>query len=357
MNLGRAVGIYLLIAVVCGPLFSAESVVTVRVGQQDSCGVAGVTKLAWDGRSRQSHLRIDVSGLPRGAAIRKALLRFWVPGLSSARPIQEEWGFGRWREPGFDGFKVWRGRAPNAQNLLDTKYPFNTPTYWLFEFEVTEAAREWAANPAPNDGLTTNFRFPAGPNRPPEVAWQRPYLQITYAGPNPSRPKQPTGLKAFYRAGQVFLTWKQIPHDGAFFDSTVRVYRHAEPITADNLDGAELLGEVHRLSQLNYRRTLTARGGDYGPWKYYVQAAGHPAYKKGESGEQRMRRVLPLIPKRFNFVIDPDAGRGWPEKIDGGRFLRKVPESDNMRIYQGPHRGQSWPGSTGGRSSRSRTAS
>ena len=99
------------------------------------------------------------------------------------------------------------------------------------------------------------------------------------------------------------------------------MYRHDRAITAANLGKAELLGEVHRLSQLNSRRTLTARGGDYGPWKYYVQAAGEPAHKKGESRKDRMARVLPLIPKRFNFVIDA----GWPERIRGGQFLRKVP--------------------------------
>ena len=331
----------LLALALAGRPCAGESLVTVRVGSQDSCGLGGATSLTWDGKSKQSRLRIDVSRLPRGAEIETARLRFWVPGADPRGAVRTEWGFQRWREPGFEGFKVWAGAAPKPDALLDTQYPFHTPTYWLMEFDVTPAVRKWvgqrpsrATKPAAasNDGLTTNFRFPAGPDSPAELAWQRPHLQVTYAGPNPNRPKQPAGLKALYRSGQVFLTWRQGPREGAFFDSTCRVYRHDRAITAANLGKAELLGEVHRLSQLNSRRTLTARGGDYGPWKYYVQAAGEPAHKKGESRKDRMARVLPLIPKRFNFVIDA----GWPERIRGGQFLRKVPPSDKVQIYQGP---------------------
>ena len=326
--------ILVVLTLTCVPAGAAagESVVTVRLGEQDTCGISGVTKLTWDDRAGAGHIRFDVGKLPRGAGVRKAVLRFWVAGTGEGGRACRTWGFERWREDGFEGFRVYRGPAPEAGKLLDTKFPFEVPTYWCFEFDVTPAVRDWLRDPRTNDGLCTNFRFPVAPDGPDQTAWQRPYLQVTYAGPNPNRPKQPTDLEAFCRSGQVFVTWRQVPHTGAFFDSTYRVYRHAEPITAANLDRAELLGEVHRLSQLNYRRTLTARGGDYGPWRHYVSAAGEPTEVKGESRQQRFERVRKLIPERFNFVID-DA---WPRRIDGGRFLTEPKPSDRVQIHQGP---------------------
>ncbi|MGB2823855.1 MAG: hypothetical protein WBF17_22945, partial [Phycisphaerae bacterium] len=264
-----------------------------------------------------------------GVRVHKALLRFWVDGTAAAG---RTWGFDRWRDRRFDGFKVWRGASASPDRLLDTRYPFNVPTWWCFELDVTPAVRGWLAPGGENDGLCTNFQFPVGLQGGAEAAWQRPYLQVTHAGPSPNRPKQPEELTASCRSGQVFLTWRQAPHGGAFFDSTYRVYRHTEPIGAENLDRAELLGEVHRLSQLNYRRTLTARGGDYGPWRHYLNAAGQPTEIKAESRAERFRRVGRHIPERFNFVID-DA---WPGRIDGGQFLKQPEPSKKVQIFQGP---------------------
>lgn len=308
---------------------AAETTVTLRLGEQDTCRLRNVTKLEWDDKAGLSRIHFDVAGLPKGATVRRALLRFWADGRDAA--IEKAWGFGRWREEGFDGFKVYDGPAP-AEKPLDVRYPFHTPTCGCFEFDVTPAVRRWLAQPGANRGLCANFRFPVAPDGKPQAAWQRPYLQVTCTGPNPNRPAQPTALKAFCRSGQVFVTWKQGGHEGAFFEATCRVYLHGEPITAANLDRAECLGEVHRLSQLNYRRTLTARGGDYGPWRYYVQAAGQEPHKKGETRQARQARALKLIPKRFNFVIDAD----WPKRIDGGRFLNEPKASDKVQIHQGP---------------------
>lgn len=54
-------------------------------------------------------------------------------------------------------------------------------------------------------------------------------------------PAQPTGLEAFHRSGQTFLTWLDVP------DPLVlgyRVYRHDAPIDAGNLHEAALLWEL-----------------------------------------------------------------------------------------------------------------
>jgi len=300
----------------------ARADVTLRAGEQDTCTITGITTVAYDAKQQAGQIRFDLSKLPKGAKCVRAVLRFWINGFVEHR----RWGFGRWREKDFDGFKVYAGKAP-AGKPLDTKYPFNLPTYWLFEFDVTPPVKAWLADPAKNEGLAANFAFPADrPGRPVD-AWMRPYLQITLAGANPKRPAQPTGLKAACRHGQVFLTWKQIPHTGAFFDSTYRVYRHSRPITAANLDKATLLGEVHRLSQLNARRTMIARGGGYCQQGLYAEAAGAGAKKDGESRRDCWDRQRKSIPQRFNYVIDHD----WPAKIDGGKWLAQPPK-DKTRV-------------------------
>jgi len=333
-SLSTAICLALLACMATGAV-GGGSLVTVRIGEQDTCDVTGATTLTWDAKAGQSHIRFDTAKLPANAQVKKAVLRFWVDATDPNGRPAKTWGFARWSDPKFDGFAVWEGAERVPGKELDTRFPFNTPTFWCCEFDVTGAVRRWAADPAANRGLGANFPFPVAPDGKPEEAWQRPYLQVTYAGPNPNRPGPPTELKARTRSGQVFLTWKQIRHDGAFFDSTYRVYRHTEAVTPANLGQAELLGEVHRLSQFNYRRTMTARGTDYGPWRYYVMAAGQPAHKKGESHKERRARVLPLIPERFNYVVDG----GWPQRVEGGQFLEQPKAMDAVQLFQGPQLG------------------
>lgn len=50
-----------------------------------------------------------------------------------------------------------------------------------------------------------------------------------------------TGLAAMHRSGQTFLTWNELSAEQG---ERYRVYRHVEPITADNLAAAVLLYEV-----------------------------------------------------------------------------------------------------------------
>lgn len=62
------------------------------------------------------------------------------------------------------------------------------------------------------------------------------------ATPSPTRdgpqPGQPTGLTAFHRSGQTFLTWNEV---GGLAGEQYHVYRHTAPITAANLDQARRL--------------------------------------------------------------------------------------------------------------------
>ena len=60
---------------------------------------------------------------------------------------------------------------------------------------------------------------------------------LTPGGP---RPAQPTGLVAFHRAGQTFLTWSEV---GGLTGERYHVYRYTAPITAANIGQARRLTE------------------------------------------------------------------------------------------------------------------
>ena len=289
-------------AVVAG----AESLVTIRVGEQDTCKVNGVTTVQSDPRASEATIRFDLSKVKIAGEVKEAKLRFWVRFNDRSRGgLAPVFSVKKWEDPKFDGFKVWQ--VGGAAEPLDTFYPFESATYGCHEWDVTGAVQAWLKDPASNKGLKTNFRLPANDYQP---AWRRAYLQITYAGDTQDKPKPPAAFKAIYRSGQVFMTWKQIPYAGAFFDSSYRIYRHTEPITARNLDKAELIGEVHKNSQLNYRRCTFWWDGlmAYGPyrhiWPYLRERSpewkGPGRISKGEM----MAEAHKILPKRSNFIID-----------------------------------------------------
>jgi len=298
----------------------AEQLVTVRVGEQDTCDITGVTTVAKDA------VRFDLSKLAGGAKVRRALLRLWV-SLDRRSPIGRHFLIDRCGEEGFDGLKVWEPKRGPAEPL-DTVWPFLS-SIACHEWDVTSAVAAHAGKDAVT--LKTNFPLPGNGFQP---AWQRPYLQITREGPNPNAPAQPTDLKARFRAGQVFLTWKQVPHPGAFFDSTFRLYRHDKPITAENLHQAELLGEVNRNSQLNYRRTAYSYGGlgSYGTFRHfwsYVQFQTTRHMSKLD----RIRAHNARLPKRYNFVIDDAWRAGKPAAGVLADFKAAGP---GARMLEGP---------------------
>jgi len=319
---------FFLLAVLSGGsvVGAAESVVTVRVGEQDTCRITGVTAIAPAGKGADPVIRFDLGKLPKGARVRRALLRMWVvPRGRAGRAFSVD----RWSDEAFDGLKAWVVGGPAEPAAVSYPFAFTSPV--CHEWDVTAAAKAWLADPAANKGLRTSFPLPPAGFEP---AWQRPYLQVTYAGPNPNRPAQPTQVKAFYRSGQVFVTWKQIPHEGAFFDSTYRVYSHAEPITAENLQAATLLGEVHRNSQLNYRRSAYSHDG-MGSYAAYIHFRGILAVQKTKEMTNRMYwdALAAKIPPRYNFVID-DA---WPAGVEGGKWLTDAKVlGTGLRELKGP---------------------
>jgi len=315
----------LLVLVLYGSCAFAESLVTVRVGEQDSCQLTGVTTV--QNRSDGATIRFDLATLPAAKGVQRAVLRLWVDGQNKA--TRGAFSMDRWNADDFDGLKVWQEGGPAAP--LAASYPFAFASPVCHEWDVTAAVQAWAANPAGNLGLRTNFPLPGNDAQP---AWQRPYLEVTRAGENANRPKQPGRLLAAYRSGQVFLTWKQVPYDGPFFDSTYRVYLHTAPITTASLDQAKLLGEVHKNSQLNYRRTVFSRDG-MGSYAGYMHFKAFLGVERSKDMTEKAYwdALSAKIPARYNFVIDDK----WPEPVQGGRWLADSSVlGEGLRELKGP---------------------
>jgi hypothetical protein len=141
-------------------------------------------------------------------------------------------------------------------------------------FDATEAVRQWASGKLANHGLWV---------RGAAIDQRRTCLEITYEGTLKDPPPPATGLKAFCRSGQVFLTWQEVnsPFAGketvAWKDlkaereriregkgpiTTYRIYRHTRPIKSPTLAQAELLDEVEQHSAFDEREIKTEWKGE-----------------------------------------------------------------------------------------------
>lgn len=243
-------------------------------------------------------LRFDVSALTAGTAVRVARLRLalfsdvepldaWLPVHLLTDPDR----FGLWSETDATFNQRRLGVPWSAQGDLTTAlgpetgraYLGNLPqwrTTWV-EWDVTAAVRQWAAQPSTIQGLVLPsipgglYEVPSRTNSDPNL---RPYLEITYEGPNPHRPVPVAGVNAFHRAGQTFITWSEIAAAGA--DVRYRVYRHTEPITAASLGAAAVLAEVEQNSgYYEHEATGCSGGADCSPIgqsRFIIQDNGAP---------------------------------------------------------------------------------
>jgi len=59
----------------------AAGLVTVRLGEQDTCKIKGVTTVEYDRPAKLGRIRFDLSKLPKGARVVRAELRFWINGF------------------------------------------------------------------------------------------------------------------------------------------------------------------------------------------------------------------------------------------------------------------------------------
>jgi len=195
--------------------------------------------------------RFDLAALPRGARIYRAdLLIFRTARVD-----------GRMDEARVD-IEIYPlfGKVRAGAEVRPTTKPVALRPPWYDRFDVTEAVRAWVSG-KPNGG----FFVKACP------FWdaQATCLDIAYEGRAEKVPPQVTGVKAFHRAGQTFITWREISDpvgrdkitwgalkaimDGVDRTGRLRycVYRHSERITAANLHQAELIAQVKPLSGWN----------------------------------------------------------------------------------------------------------
>lgn len=186
----------------------------------------------------------DLSDLPRNARI------YWADLLIfRTAPLD-----GRMEEAMVDT-EVYAGTAANGK-------PLQLRPPWFDRLDATEAVRAACRMPR---AQKAEFFVKACPFWNAEATC----LDVAYEGKPENPPPQATGVEAFHRAGQTFITWKEIEDpvgrdevawgemkrilDGLDAQRQVRycVYRHTRPITAANLHEAELLATVRPLSGWN----------------------------------------------------------------------------------------------------------
>ena len=287
-------------------------------------------------------VRFDLRGLPKGARIYRADLLISRTADVTGRD-DEAWVDVEIR-PLF---------GPHAAGAKDQAAPLAIRPPWYDRLDATEAVRAWAGGKA-NGG----FLVKSCPKWNPAATC----LDVTYEGKGESVPPQVRLLRAFHRAGQTFVTFREIDDRSADASPTwadlkakiekmdaeklvrYRVYRHAARITAANLHQAERLGEVRPMSGYNVlgrsvdqliaahrRRAIEdvdfakrlARGNYFA--KY------HPDMP--EIGELRIRRLAveagkPLPPRAGLYVHHPaKAGRAYyavVSVVDGVANLRDL---------------------------------
>jgi len=196
-------------------------------------------------------VRFDLSDLPKGARIHGADLLVFrtspITGIDEEalvpieiRPLFEEAAAG--------------GEPKGGAKALELRPP------WFDRFDATDALRQWARG-KPNGGFLVSScpRWNAEATR----------LDVAYEGEAKDVPPQVAGLAVAHRAGQTFITWKEI--EDPFGDRAVtwgelrqrlatmdkerevryRVLRHSRPIDAKSMPQADLLAEVEPLSGFN----------------------------------------------------------------------------------------------------------
>lgn len=209
-------------------------------------------------------MRFDLAALPRAARVYRARLFVTRPGLYGRAfdlvPV----------EPKADGQTAGYEAAGRRLRLAPPHYQW---------FDATAAVRRWAEAGGGEGRLLVRAA--------PEFERDATYLEIAYEGDVPSPPEQVTGVRAFCRSGQVFVTFREIetygPADGDVtwgelgkrfrevrYDGPVprdeprevryRVYAHDAAVTAATLGEARLLDEIGPGSVYN---TRLVPGGDF----------------------------------------------------------------------------------------------
>jgi len=212
---------------------------------------------------------LDVSAVPAGAKVYRARLAFFRRPEYARR---------------FDLFPAQvQGEGKDLQVKRAGECLMLLPPYYR-TFDATALVRGWV-----RDGSRKGHILIAGA---PEFERDKTYLEIAYEGTLKDPPRQVTDLKTFYRAGQVFITFREIEDISKGIDDypwgrliqdargynpemlipkdeprevRYRVYRHARPITRASIGEAELLAEVVPGSRFNTREVRRIWRGEQVP--------------------------------------------------------------------------------------------
>jgi len=255
--------ICLLAAALPASVSFSESVETWSVDRR--CSHPGTIKVT-DADAGAAVVEIDLSALPKGAKVHRARL------LVQREPVDGS------DEEAMIPCQVFplraRYRPGEKPDLADR--PLAIPPPWHDHFDATEIVSQWVAGGHSNYGLYVKYlpkwqqdatrleiAYEAPGGREPGLPRRRP------GEPGGKLPTQVSGLKVLHRAGQTFITWREI--EEAFGKRPVtwaelrqrlakmdderivryRVYRHIKPIDKDSIAEAQLLAEVRPLSGFN----------------------------------------------------------------------------------------------------------
>ena len=236
-------------------------VVTERWGEGPLCRHAGTVTYAAPAAGG-SVVRFDLAALPKGAKVYRARLIFLArpDGFPLAEPLLVQ----ALLEPLAE---------KSALVVEEAALALAGPRF--VACDASDVVARWSAGKLANHGLWVR-----GP-----VAVVRPgmCLEITYEGRLTDPPAPASGLACFHRAGQVFLTWREIDNkyagqqdilwkdykdemlrmrSGKSPVATYRIYRHTRPITAASLGEAQLLDEVGQFSCCDEREVKTEWKGE-----------------------------------------------------------------------------------------------
>ncbi len=273
-----------------------------------SASAAAVVSDSWSADDSGPHARSVTVATAEGGA---GLVKIKLAGLPENAKVARAWLIAR------------RGTLEDPAELAETidirsdasggGRPLALVGPWCDRFDATEAVRTAAAS-GQLSLLVKSF-----------PGWERSStrLEAMYEGKPAQGPPAVTGLSAFHRAGQTFLTWKEAEPlctdekltwgqyrkllAEAKRPVTYRIYAHDRPISAETLAQAEFIAEVQPLSCWN----VNGRNLEY--------LIGQAMIKEDEPGElaanynhlmytwgpfsQRMDRY-PLE----RFVVDEKAG-------------------------------------------------
>ncbi len=234
-------------------------------------------------------VRVDLSPIPRGAAIHHASLRMQAP-LQRIRTDKRAYmslGSGHWYHdplrlyaemPPWKPVEVYVAKPGSGPNkpVYDKARPMKLEGPQFKSFDVTAAVRDWTGGKARNLGFIVR-QLDLWDWAPSATV-----LEVRYEGKLTDPPAQATGVTARHHKGQTFITFTEIekiidksdirwkdfetvfkkhsPRGRVFY----RIYRHHKPITAGNLHRATRLDEVWPLSGFDGRmHQHRTRGEDW----------------------------------------------------------------------------------------------